>query len=94
MIPRYLGSRSLNNGSRHYKFKAIAKIMRSREPLGSLVYLLFCMTKKGWGYDGFIHEVNEGEGLRMPDTAMTRTYLTYILPLVVLCVFFGGYLIH
>jgi NSS family neurotransmitter:Na+ symporter len=63
-------------------------------PLGSLVYLLFCMTKKGWGYDGFIHEVNEGEGLRMPDTAMTRTYLTYILPLVVLCVFFGGYLIH
>ena len=63
-------------------------------PLGSLVYLLFCMTKKGWGYDGFIHEVNEGEGLRMPDTALTRTYLTYILPLVVLCVFFGGYLIH
>jgi NSS family neurotransmitter:Na+ symporter len=62
-------------------------------PLGSLVYLLFCVSKIGWGYDGFIHEVNTGEGLRMPDTSFTKVYLRYILPLVVLCVFFGGYLI-
>ena len=63
-------------------------------PLGSLVYLLFCMTKKGWGYDGFIHEVNEGEGMRMPEGGVSKGYLTYVLPFVVLCVFLGGYLIH
>ncbi len=62
-------------------------------PLGSLVYLLFCVTKIGWGYDGFIKEVNTGEGLRMPETSFTKIYLRYILPLIVLCVFFGGYLI-
>ena len=63
-------------------------------PIGSMIYLLFCVTKKGWGYDGFIHEVNEGEGMRMPEGGVSKGYLTYVLPFVVLCVFLGGYLIH
>jgi NSS family neurotransmitter:Na+ symporter len=63
-------------------------------PIGSMIYLLFCVTKSGWGYDGFIHEANEGEGLRMPEGGASKVYLTYVLPFVVFCVFLGGYLIH
>ncbi len=59
-------------------------------PLGSLVYLFFCVTKWGWGWDNFIAEVNAGTGIRFPKGA--RFYLTYILPLIVLAVFLGGYL--
>lgn len=59
-------------------------------PLGSLVYIFFCTTKYGWGFDNFIEETNAGEGLCFPKGV--RFYLTYILPLIVLAVFIGGYL--
>ena len=59
-------------------------------PLGSLVYLLFCVTRYGWGWDNYKKEVNTGEGLKMPE--WVRGYLTYILPLIVLFIFsFGIY---
>ena len=59
-------------------------------PLGSLVYLLFCVSKLGWGWDNFLAEVNAGEGLRFP--ASIRFYVTYVLPIVVLAIFVLGYL--
>ena len=62
-------------------------------PLGSLVYLFFCVSRYGWGYDRFIAEVNEGIGLKLPRYKAVRFYLTYILPLIVLAVFIGGYLL-
>lgn len=62
-------------------------------PLGSLVYLFFCVSRYGWGYDRFIDEVNEGSGLKLPRHKAVRFYLTYILPLIVLAVFIGGYLL-
>lgn len=58
-------------------------------PLGSLVYLFFCVSRYGWGWDNFITEVNTGKGLKFPKWA--RVYVTYILPLVVLFVFIQGY---
>ena len=58
-------------------------------PLGSLVYLLFCVSKLGWGWDNFLAEVNAGEGLRFPRSI--RFYVTYILPIVVLGIFIMGY---
>ena len=58
-------------------------------PLGSLVYLLFCVTRYGWGWDNFIKEANTGEGLRFPKKI--RVYLTFILPIVVLYIFLQGY---
>ena len=58
-------------------------------PLGSLVYLLFCVSKKGWGWDNFIAEVDAGEGLKFPRWA--RFYVTFILPLIVLGIFAVGY---
>ena len=58
-------------------------------PLGSLVYLLFCTTKYGWGFDKFSEEANTGEGIRLPKAV--RGYMTWILPLIVLLIFVQGY---
>ena len=57
-------------------------------PLGSLVYLLFCVTRYGWGWDNYKKEVNTGEGLKMHD--WMRGYLTYGLPIIVLFIFVFG----
>ena len=59
-------------------------------PLGSLVYLLFCVTRYGWGWDSFKKEANTGKGLKIYD--WMRFYLAYILPIIVLFIFaFGIY---
>ena len=58
-------------------------------PLGSLVYLLFCPTKYGWGFEKFSEEANTGEGIRLPKAV--RGYMTWILPLIVLLIFVQGY---
>ena len=58
-------------------------------PLGSLVFLLFCCSKKGWGWNNFVSEADIGEGIKFP--AKTRFYITWILPLIVLVIFVKGY---
>ena len=59
-------------------------------PLGSLVYLLFCVSKRGWGWKNYTREANTGKGLKVQN--WMRFYLTYILPIVVLFIFaFGLY---
>ena len=59
-------------------------------PLGSLIFLLFCTRKSGWGWDNFMKEANTGKGLKMKK--WMRGYLTYVLPLIVLFIFsFGIY---
>ena len=58
-------------------------------PLGSLVYLLFCTSRYGWGWKKFCEEVNAGEGIKFPK--WTRIYVSYILPLIVLFIFVQGY---
>ena len=58
-------------------------------PLGSLVYLLFCVSRKGWGWDNFIEEANTGAGLQFPKKI--RFYVTWILPFVMVIIFIVGY---
>ena len=58
-------------------------------PLGSLVYVLFCTSKRGWGWERFLAEANEGQGLAFPKGV--RFYVTYILPVIVLFIFVMGY---
>ena len=58
-------------------------------PLGSLVYLLFCVTRYGWGWDNFIAEADIGKGMKFP--RFLRSYLTYVLPLIMLLIFAQGY---
>ena len=57
-------------------------------PLGSLVYLLFCTSRYGWGWKNFKEEANEGGGLKVHDGI--RFYVSYILPLIVLVIFVLG----
>ena len=59
-------------------------------PLGSVVYLLFCVCKRGWGWDNFLKEANTGDqGLRFPKAV--RFYVSWVLPAVVLFIFVMGY---
>lgn len=57
-------------------------------PLGSLVYLLFCTSRYGWGWKNFTTEANTGKGLKIQN--WMRGYISYILPLIVLFIFFFG----
>ena len=58
-------------------------------PLGSLIYLGFCTSRYGWGWDNFIAEADTGKGVGFPK--WIRFYATYILPLIVLYIFLNGY---
>ena len=58
-------------------------------PLGSMVYLLFCTSRYGWGWKNFLAEADTGKGVKFP--AWARVYVSYILPLIVLFIFILGY---
>lgn len=58
-------------------------------PWGSLIYLSFCTSRYGWGWNNFIAEADTGKGIPFPK--WIRFYATYILPLIVLYIFFNGY---
>ena len=58
-------------------------------PLGSMVYLLFCTSRYGWGWKYFLAEADTGKGVKFP--AWARVYVSYILPLIVLFIFIMGY---
>ena len=57
-------------------------------PVGSLGFLLFVVTKKGWGWKNFMAEANEGKGLKVKN--WMRGYMTYILPFLFLAIFIIG----
>ncbi|MCI8483098.1 MAG: sodium-dependent transporter [Lachnospiraceae bacterium] len=58
-------------------------------PVGSLCYLLFCVTKKGWGFEAYLKEANTGEGLKMP--GWIRIYVTYLLPVLLIFLILQGW---
>ncbi len=60
-------------------------------PIGSMLFLLFCTIKKGWGWDGFIAEADAGEGIKFPKNKVVRFYLRWIAPIIIIVVFIAGY---
>ena len=58
-------------------------------PLGSLLFCLFCTSRFGWGWKGFVAEADAGKGLRFP--RFLRFYLTWVLPLLLAAIFIVGY---
>lgn len=58
-------------------------------PIGSIIYLLFCVSKRGWGFKNFLKEADSGEGLKFP--AGLEFYFRWILPIIVLIIFIVGY---
>ena len=57
-------------------------------PLGSMVYLLFCVTKWGWGFDSYLAEANAGKGIKMP--RWLEPYFQFILPALILFILIQG----
>ena len=61
-------------------------------PIGSLVYVLFCTSKKwGWGWNNFIEEANLGKGIGFPKTKAMYIYSKYVLPLIIVVILVQGY---
>jgi len=61
-------------------------------PGGSLVYLLFCVTKWGWGYDRYLAECNTGSGMKLPAGKWMKNYLRFVLPVLILIILVQGLL--
>ena len=59
-------------------------------PLGSLVYLVFCTSRYGWGFENYCREANQGKELKMAKGLYP--YLTFILPVLVIVLFLQGLL--
>lgn len=57
-------------------------------PIGSLVYLLFCSTKWGWGFDKYLAEANTGKGLKM--SPKFKYYFQFVLPILILVILVQG----
>lgn len=57
-------------------------------PVGSLIYLLFCVTRWGWGFDRYLAEANTGAGLRLP--GWLKHYFRIILPILILVILIQG----
>ncbi len=55
-------------------------------PLGSLVFVMFCVRKNGWGFENFIKEANNGDGIKFP-----HWIRLYILPIIVTIIYLKGY---
>ena len=59
-------------------------------PVGAFLYSLFCSTKFGWGFDGYLNECNQGKGIKFP--RFIKPYVKYILPVLILIVFISGFI--
>ena len=59
-------------------------------PIGSLVYLLFCVTKWGWGFDKYIAEVNKGAGVKL--SPKLKPYFQWVLPILIVIILLQGLL--
>lgn len=59
-------------------------------PIGSLWYLLFCVTRYGWGFDNYLKEANTGDGLKIPK--WIRVYVTFILPVLLILLIVQGWI--
>ena len=57
-------------------------------PIGSLIFLLFCVSRRGWGFEQYRSEANAGRGLRIPEGI--HTYLKWVLPLLILIILISG----
>lgn len=57
-------------------------------PIGSLIYLLFCVSKWGWGFDNYLEEANTGEGLKI--AKKLKPYFQFVLPVLILIILIQG----
>lgn len=59
-------------------------------PIGSILFILFCVTKWGWGFDSYLEEANTGKGLKLG--RFLKPYFQFILPILILIILIQGLL--
>ncbi len=57
-------------------------------PIGSIVFVLFCSYKFGWGFDNYLAETNKGKGIKMP--MWLKPYFQFVIPILVLIILVAG----
>ena len=57
-------------------------------PIGALLFVMFCVSKQGWGADNYFEEVNSGKGMKMSQKLLG--YYRYVLPVLILIIFING----
>ena len=57
-------------------------------PLGSLLFIIYCTSKRGWNWDNFVAEANTGKGVKI--RSGFRIYMKYILPLIIAAILVIG----
>ena len=57
-------------------------------PLGSLIFVVFCTIRYGWGWKNFTEEANTGKGIKVQK--WMRGYMTFVLPLIIITLFVVG----
>lgn len=57
-------------------------------PIGSLIFLLFCVTKWGWGFEKYLDEANTGKGLKL--SKYLKYYFRIVLPILILIILIQG----
>ncbi|MDE6976680.1 MAG: sodium-dependent transporter [Lachnospiraceae bacterium] len=57
-------------------------------PAGSLIFLLFCVTRWGWGFDRYLEEANAGAGMKIPK--FLKGYVTWVIPCVIVIILIMG----
>ena len=58
-------------------------------PLGSLIFVLFCTRRYGWGWKNFVAEANFGKGIAFP--TWSRIWVSYGIPVLIVIIFIMGY---
>lgn len=60
-------------------------------PIGSLIFIVFCCHKRGWGEEKFYAEVNTGKGFKIPTYKIVRFYVKWVIPIVIAVILIQGY---
>ncbi|MBQ8536679.1 MAG: sodium-dependent transporter [Clostridia bacterium] len=61
-------------------------------PMGALVYLLFCVSKWGWGYENYLAQANTGKGMKLPKSKWFKNYLRFVIPILIVIILVQGLL--
>ena len=81
------GFRPFGNGSNVMDLEDFA-VNNILLPVGSLIFVIFCTTRYGWGWDKFTKEANEGKGFKV--AKWMKGYMTFVLPVIILAIFVLG----
>ena len=91
-LPCLLGYNVLSNvhliGSRDILDSEDFVVSNLLLPIGALVFVIFCVTKFGWGAEKYLEETNKGEGIKMSPKLIF--YFKYILPILILVILISG----